>query len=95
MATRVATPTGRIGCPLNGAHGHGSSGRRGICAAVSLRRSRPLLLDVGCAKGRWVEELAAQDAVRLELDGKYEAPSSVLQCLRARASMQILALLVA
>ena len=32
--------------------------------------SRPLLLDIGCAKGRWIEQLASECAVRLELDGR-------------------------
>jgi len=32
--------------------------------------SRPLLLDIGCAKGRWIEEMAAENPVKLVKDGK-------------------------
>jgi tRNA (guanine-N7-)-methyltransferase len=32
--------------------------------------NRPLLLDIGCAKGRWIEQLASETSVRLELDGR-------------------------
>jgi tRNA (guanine-N7-)-methyltransferase len=32
--------------------------------------SRPLLLDVGCARGRWVRDMAAGSTVRLELNGQ-------------------------
>ncbi len=31
---------------------------------------RPLLLDVGCARGKWIYNLAKENTVRLELDGK-------------------------
>jgi len=32
--------------------------------------SKPLLLDVGCAKGRWIEHMASETSVRLELNGR-------------------------
>jgi len=32
--------------------------------------TRPLLLDVGCARGKWIYNLAKGRSVRLELDGK-------------------------
>ena len=32
--------------------------------------TRPLLLDVGCAKGRWIQHMAAETSVRLQLQGK-------------------------
>jgi tRNA (guanine-N7-)-methyltransferase len=32
--------------------------------------TKPLLLDVGCAKGRWLGHMAAETSVRLELAGK-------------------------
>ena len=32
--------------------------------------SKPLLLDVGCARGRWVRDMAAGSTVRLELNGQ-------------------------
>ncbi|KAJ1475702.1 putative methyltransferase-domain-containing protein [Baffinella frigidus] len=39
-------------------------------SAVYSDLSKPLLLDVGCARGRWVRDLAAGTTVRLELDGQ-------------------------
>ncbi|KAK3265647.1 hypothetical protein CYMTET_25684 [Cymbomonas tetramitiformis] len=32
--------------------------------------TRPLLLDIGCAKGQWLRQLAAENIVRLEKDGR-------------------------
>ena len=30
----------------------------------------PLLLDIGCAKGRWIDQLASESVIRLELNGQ-------------------------
>jgi tRNA (guanine-N7-)-methyltransferase len=38
--------------------------------SVFTNPCRPLLLDIGCAKGRWVEQLASESTVRLELNGQ-------------------------